>query len=47
MAEELVNYAIEKGTPVLEEASKAVREKAIEVTKEVLNKLEKKEKSEK
>lgn len=47
MAEELVNYAIEKGTPVLEEASKAVREKAIEVTKEVLNKLEKKEKTEK
>lgn len=47
MAEELVNYAIEKGTPVLEEASKAVREKAIEVTKEVLNKLENKEKTEK
>ena len=44
MAEELVNYAIEKGTPVLEDAAVAVREKAIEVTKEVLCKLEKKEK---
>ena len=39
-AEELVNYAIEKGTPVLEKSARAVKEKAIEVTKEVLNKLE-------
>ena len=44
MAEELVSYAIEKGTPVLEEAAVAVREKAIAVTKEVLNKLEGNEK---
>lgn len=41
MAEELVNYAVEKGTPVLEKAANAIREKAIDVTKEVLAKLEK------
>lgn len=40
-AEDLVEYAIEKGTPVLEKAASSVREKAIVVTKEVLNKLEK------
>ena len=39
-AEELLNYAIEKGTPVLEKAAAAVKEKAIEVTKQVLSKLE-------
>lgn len=42
-AEELVNYAVEKGTPVLEKTAEAVREKAVAVTKEVLNKLESKE----
>lgn len=36
----LVQYAVDKGTPVLEDAANAVREKAIEVTKEVLVKLE-------
>jgi len=36
MAEELVEYAVEKGTPVLENTADAVRQKAIEVTKEVL-----------
>jgi len=41
-AEELVDYAIEKGTPVLEKSANAVREKAILVTKEILNKLESK-----
>ena len=41
MAEELVDYAVEKGTPVLENAANAIREKAIVVTKEVLTKLEK------
>lgn len=41
MAEELVNYAVEKGTPILEKTADSVREKAILVTKEVLNKLEK------
>lgn len=42
-AEELVEYAVEKGTPVLESAAEAIREKAIDVTKEVLNRLEKNE----
>lgn len=41
MTEELVEYAVEKGTPVLEKAADAVRTKAIDVTKEVLEKLEK------
>ncbi len=44
MAEELVDYAVEKGTPVLENAANAIREKAIAVTKDVLAKLEKTEK---
>ncbi len=47
MAEELVDYAIEKGTPVLEKTANAIREKAIDVTKEVLDKLESKEKDNK
>ncbi len=38
---ELLNYAIEKGTPVLEKAVASVKEKTIEVTKQVLAKLEK------
>ena len=42
-SEELVSYAVEKGTPVLEKAADAVRAKAVVVTKEVLNKLEKEE----
>ena len=42
-AENLVKYAVEKGTPVLEKSAEAIREKAIVVTKEVLNKLESKE----
>lgn len=44
MAEELVQYAVEKGTPVLESSAEAVRQKAVDVTKEVLKKLEKEEK---
>ena len=40
-AEELLNYAIEKGTPVLEKAADTVRLKTIEVTKQILEKLEK------
>lgn len=43
-AEELVDYAMEKGTPVLEKTADSVRQKAIEVTKQVLTKLEKEEK---
>ena len=42
-AEDLVSYAVEKGTPILEKTAEAVREKAIAVTKEVLNKLEREE----
>ena len=42
-AEELVDYAVSKGTPVLERSAEAVRQKAIDVTKEVLAKLEKEE----
>jgi gas vesicle protein len=40
---DLVAYAKEKGTPVVEKAAAEVREKAIQVTKEVLKKLENKE----
>jgi len=43
-SEELVDLAVKKGTPVLQKAAEEVREKAVEVVKEVLNKLEKKEK---
>lgn len=43
-AEDLVSYAVEKGTPVLEKTAEAIREKAIVVTKEVLKKLEEKDK---
>ena len=39
--EELVKLAKEKGTPVLENVANEVREKAIVVVKDVLNKLEK------
>ena len=42
-AEDLVAYAKEKGTPVLEKAAESVREKAVDVTKQVLAKLEKEE----
>ena len=43
-SEELVEYLIEKGTPVLEKSANALREKAIIVTKDVLKKLEAEEK---
>ena len=39
-AKELVDYVKAKGEPVLQDAANAVREKAIEVTKSVLKKLE-------
>ena len=41
MAEELVGYAVEKGTPVLEKSANSIKEKVITVSKEVINKLEK------
>ena len=40
-ANELLNYAIEKETPVLEKTASTVKEKTIEVTKQILAKLEK------
>lgn len=43
-SEELVEYVIEKGTPVLEKSACLVKEKAITVTKEVLKRLEQEEK---
>ena len=43
-SEELVNIAVEKGTPVLQKAADEVRQKAIVVVKEVLKRLEKEEK---
>lgn len=46
-ANNLVEYAIDKGTPVLEKLTSEVRLKAIAVTKEVLEKLEKEDKEEK
>ena len=42
-ANELLELAKEKGTPVLEKTAAKVREQAILVTKEVLKKLEKEE----
>lgn len=44
MTKELVDYVVEKGSPIVEKAADEVREKAIVVTKGVLNKLEKEEK---
>lgn len=44
---ELVEYAKEKGTPVLEKAADEVREKAIAAVKEILEKLESTDKKKK
>lgn len=43
-AQELVDLAIDKGTPILRDAAEEVRTKVVEVTKEVLKRLEKEEK---
>ena len=43
-ASELVDYAIEKGTPVIESSATAIKKKVAEVSKEVTKKLEEKEK---
>lgn len=40
LSEDLLKYAKEKGTPILEKTAKEVKEKVIEVTREVLEKLE-------
>lgn len=42
--EDLVDLAVEKGTPVLRDVAEELRVKAIAVTKDVLRKLEKEEK---
>lgn len=39
-ADELVAYTKKKATPIVEEAAESLREKAIDVTKKVLDKLE-------
>lgn len=39
---ELIELAKAKGTPILEKTAEEIRKKAVDVTKEVLNKLEKK-----
>lgn len=46
-SQELVDLAIDKGTPVLRDAAEDVRLKAIDVTKDVLKKLEGSEKNKK
>ena len=43
-SEELVNLAVEKGTPVLEKTAEEARAKAAKLVKEILDKLEKKKK---
>lgn len=44
LVEELVDYTVEKGTPIIEKSANVIREKTILVTKEVLKKLEQEEK---
>ena len=44
-ASELVDLAKEKGTPILEKTAEDVRKKAIDVTKDILKKLENKSKN--
>ncbi len=40
---ELVEYAVEKGTPILEKTATSIREKALVVSKDVVKRLEKAE----
>lgn len=44
LGEELLQYVVEKGTPVMEKTATVVRDKTNEVCKEVLTKLKSKEK---
>jgi gas vesicle protein len=44
-ADELVQFVIEKGTPVMEKTAAAIKEKASVITKDVVKKLEKEEKT--
>lgn len=43
--EELVKYVIEKGTPVMEKTATAIKQKASDVTKDVIKRLSKEDKS--
>ena len=43
-SQELVDLAIDKGTPILRDAAEELREKVLVVTKEVVKKLEKEDK---
>ncbi len=45
--EELMQYVVEKGTPVMKQTAAAIKEKASIVTKDVINKLEKQQKAKK
>jgi len=40
-ANDLVEYAVEKGTPILERTAATIREKALVVTKDIVKRLEK------
>jgi hypothetical protein len=40
MADELVDYAIEKGTPVIEKSANAVKTKVVETCEQVIKKIE-------
>ena len=42
-AEDLVQLAVDKGTPILENAANEVKDKTIQVAKEAINRLEKQE----
>ena len=42
-ANELLEYAVEKGTPILEKIATTIKEKTLVVSKEVVKKLEKEE----
>ncbi len=44
--DELVKYVVEKGTPVMEKTANTVREKAVEVSKDIIAKLENKKNEE-
>ncbi len=39
-ANDLVEYAVQKGTPILEKTAAVIREKTLSVTKEIVKKLE-------
>ena len=43
-AEELVEYAIEKGTPVVEKSANAIKQQILKLSKQVIKKLETTEK---